>query len=483
MSEDGSTTMDDGSTTTDDGAQPAVCDLARRTGLAVDPAAVGLPAFRAAGLPLLLAAVVASGHAGWSTYTVRDGDTLSAIAAAHRTDVATLATANRLAARHLLRPGQRLSVPADPARATPPGPGRTPGAATYRVRAGDTVYDIARRARLDPAAVLAANDLTSRSVIQPGQLLLLPGLRPAPVRATPGAARRATPPAAKARPVVHLVRPGDTVSAVAARYHVSVRAVLAANHLDARALIRPGRKLVLPGVTAASSLTRSSGAPARPKPPAPIVHRYTVRSGDTLSSIAAASHTTVARLTELNSISRAATIRVGQQLTVPGTVPASVPNTFLGRTYPREVAAAAAVNRAVLATRPVPGRDQIRAMITSTARSMGVPPELALAVSYQESGFNARVVSPANAIGAMQVIPSSGRWAGQLVGRELNLLLPRDNVTAGVAIIKALLEQAGDQPTAIAGYYQGLGSVRSGGMLPDTRRYVANVQTLAARFR
>ena len=92
-------------------------------------------------------------------------------------------------------------------------------------------------------------------------------------------------------------------------------------------------------------------------------------------------------------------------------------------------------------------------------------------------------MSPANAIGCMQVIPSSGVWASRLVGRRLDLLDPDDNVTAGVAIIAALLRSAPDERTAIAGYYQGLGSVRKNGMFPDTRRYVANVQRLEARFR
>ncbi len=109
-------------------------------------------------------------------------------------------------------------------------------------------------------------------------------------------------------------------------------------------------------------------------------------------------------------------------------------------------------------------------------------PALAQAVAYQESGFNHASVSPANAIGCMQVIPSSGQWASDLIGRDLNLLDPKDNVTAGVVILRQLLRSAGDTSTAIAGYYQGLSSVRSNGMFADTRRYVANVQTLTSRF-
>jgi len=124
----------------------------------------------------------------------------------------------------------------------------------------------------------------------------------------------------------------------------------------------------------------------------------------------------------------------------------------------------------------------MRALVRQTAIDMGVDPALALAVAYQESGFNHASVSPANAIGTMQVIPTSGDWASDLVGRRLNLLDPRDNVVAGVAILRQLVRTAPDLPTAIAGYYQGLSSVTRNGMYEDTKRYVANVQSLMSRF-
>ena len=124
----------------------------------------------------------------------------------------------------------------------------------------------------------------------------------------------------------------------------------------------------------------------------------------------------------------------------------------------------------------------MQSLVAATAREMGVDPALALAVAHQESGFNQAAVSPANAIGVMQVIPTSGQWASDLVGRELNLLDPVDNATAGVALLRRLVETSTDLPTAIAGYYQGAAGVAKHGMYPDTRRYVANVQTHMSRY-
>jgi soluble lytic murein transglycosylase-like protein len=121
-------------------------------------------------------------------------------------------------------------------------------------------------------------------------------------------------------------------------------------------------------------------------------------------------------------------------------------------------------------------------MIVSTARRHGVDPSLALAVAWQESGWNQRQVSVANAIGTMQVIPSSGEWASQMVGRRLNLLNTQDNITAGVVILRALMRGAHSPKEAIAGYYQGLASVQKSGMYADTKGYVAAVLAHKARM-
>ena len=212
-------------------------------------------------------------------------------------------------------------------------------------------------------------------------------------------------------------------------------------------------------------------------------------SGDTVSALATRYGTTVAAIVSANGLDSRATIRIGQTLSIPDAPAtatsgrdAGVGSTFAGRTYPAHVVAAANENLATLRSVGVPSREEMKALVAQTARDMGVDPALALAVAYQESGFNHASVSPANAIGTMQVIPSSGDWASDLVGRELNLLDPRDNVVAGVAILRQLLKAAPDLPTAIAGYYQGLAGVQRNGMYADTRRYVASVQTLMSRF-
>lgn len=87
-------------------------------------------------------------------------------------------------------------------------------------------------------------------------------------------------------------------------------------------------------------------------------------------------------------------------------------------------------------------RPQVRRAITAKARRHGVDPDLALAVAWQESGWQQRRVSTAGALGAMQIMPGTGRWMSQVLGRRLN---PRDlyhNASAGVGLIRLLRTEA-----------------------------------------
>lgn len=260
-----------------------------------------------------------------------------------------------------------------------------------------------------------------------------------------------------------------------------------------RAVPSLGLGLALAATTAVAAPAAAAAAPVAPaagglQPATPST--YVVKRGDSVWAIARRTGSSVSAIIAANGLRADALIHPGQKLTIPpkgaaAPTPARplVGSTFLGRTYPSATVAAANANKAALLARSVPTRDEMKEIIRSTAVRLGVDPALALAVAHQESGFDQRAVSPANAIGAMQVIPTSGDWASGLVGRELDLLDPHDNAMAGVAILRQLRRSTSDLPTAIAGYYQGLGSVRRNGMYADTRRYVANIQTLMTRFR
>ena len=109
--------------------------------------------------------------------------------------------------------------------------------ATYLVQPGDTVSDVAARFGLPTAVVLARNGLSWKSTIFAGQVLTL--------RAE--GVKRAGRPAVLADAGLYAIARGDSLSSVAQRFGVSVRALLESNGLTTSSIIYPGQKLVIPG--------------------------------------------------------------------------------------------------------------------------------------------------------------------------------------------------------------------------------------------
>ena len=283
------------------------------------------------------------------------------------------------------------------------------------------------------------------------------------------------------------VKNGDTLSLIAMTYGTDVRTLVELNKLPGNGnAIYAGEVLKLPG----KAPKQGTASPSKRSQLGRVT--YVVKAGDTIGEIAKRYHCSQANLLAANGLRASDHIYAGKKILVPVKIhpkpvakkPAKKKtknNTFAGRTYADHIVTAADKNRAALRSRKLPTRAQMRSMITATAKRYNVDPELALAISWQESGWKQRVVSPANAVGAMQVIPSTGQFASSIVGRKLDLLKPQDNVTAGVVLLNRLTSAA-KLDIAVAGYYQGLGGVRRNGMYPDTKLYVKSVLRLKGQF-
>lgn len=113
-----------------------------------------------------------------STYTVRSGDTLWAIAARHGMSVAALSRANDLGSSTMIHPGQKLRVgaltaaPAAASRTSAPQPEAT--GPVHEVATGETLWAIAKRSGVSLSRLLTVNGLDERSIIYPGQKLRIP---------------------------------------------------------------------------------------------------------------------------------------------------------------------------------------------------------------------------------------------------------------------------------------------------------------------
>ena len=125
------------------------------------------------------------------------------------------------------------------------------GGSTIIVGTSDTLEVLARRYNVSPAAILQANGYKGPRALSPGQQLIIP-------RQTAAAPAPAAPVAAA--PSVHVVKHGDTLRSIARRNHVSVAELARANRLDAKAKLKLGMKLTVPGAKTAAAASPALAA-------------------------------------------------------------------------------------------------------------------------------------------------------------------------------------------------------------------------------
>ena len=299
--------------------------------------------------------------------------------------------------------------------------------------------------------------------------------------------------------VPHTVQPGETLWSIAAASNLTTRTVAAFNGLSENAQVVLGSTIQVPATiegyaalqraglvpsqdesAIGTAETASSSAPA-PVPAAPATSAapkplgaYTVRPGDTLSGLAAGARVSAAQIAAANGLDPNGPLLAGTLLKLPAGAPA-----------PARANTPVPAQRVVPAAGPAATPTRVGAAdIQQVAAAHGVSPSLAAAIAWQESGFNNGMVSVANARGVMQVMPGTWEYVqSNLANRQLDTKSATDNVHAGVLYLQHLLQETGgDEASAIAGYYQGLGSVRSRGLFDDTQQYLASVQALRSRF-
>ncbi len=237
-------------------------------------------------------------------YVVKEGDSLSRIADKLGVELPALLSANNMTTSSLILPGQQLVVPGG----SQPG---SSGTSSYTVKAGDSLFGIATRHGVKLAALLSANKMTVNSVITPGMVLTLPT----------GAVSQSAPPPSAQQPAAggatYTVKRGDSLGGIATRHHVTLSALLAANNLVATSLILPGMTLTLP----AGASTSPASTPAAPA--AGTGGTYTVKAGDSLSAIANRHGIKLGALLAANNMTVNSLITPGMTLNLPAGAQAS----------------------------------------------------------------------------------------------------------------------------------------------------------------
>lgn len=261
-----------------------------------------------------------SGNADSSNgyYTVQSGDTLSGIALKFSTTSSKLAQLNSISNPNLIYVGQRLLVnqssnsnSSSSGQSSSTTTNTEASAASYTVKSGDTLSGIASQYNTTVNQIVSLNQLSNPNLIYVGQVLKLKNSQ------TTNSSSSSSSTAATTAGT-YTVKAGDTLSAIASRYSTSSSTLASLNSLSNPNLIYVGQVLKVSSNASTSSSTSSSANST-----VTTAASYTVKSGDTLSAIAAKYGTTYQALASTNSISNPNDIYVGQVIKVSATATAA----------------------------------------------------------------------------------------------------------------------------------------------------------------
>ena len=195
-------------------------------------------------------------------------------------------------------------------QSTAPTPTATTGSAatTHVVVEGDTLSAIADQYGVTLEAIMAENDITDASLIFVGQELTIPAAATTGDGSDGGSGTDAR---------THTVVEGDTLSAIADQYGVTIEAIMEANDIADASVVFLGQVLTIP-----------EAAPAPDPAPTPTPEAtstggsaatYTVTDGDTATGIAEAFGVTLQALADANelTIEELNNLQIGQVLNIP----------------------------------------------------------------------------------------------------------------------------------------------------------------------
>lgn len=237
-------------------------------------------------------------------YKVQRGDTLSSIATKSKISLAELAELNNLKANSHVQLGQTIKVPAG--LSVPE---------QYVVKSGDSLNAIASKYNLQTGYLADLNGLSRTAGLRAGQRLKLTGTveEEAPTKPSKNTKEET--------PETYTVKSGDSLGNIANRYHLQLDYLASLNGLSRTSSVRVGQRLKLTGdvptVETAKVDTKSS---TKTVAAGKNTEKYTVKSGESLNSIASRAGISVRELAEMNALKASANLQRGQNIVIPKTV-------------------------------------------------------------------------------------------------------------------------------------------------------------------
>lgn len=237
-------------------------------------------------------------------YKVQRGDTLSSIATKSKISLAELAELNNLKANSHVQLGQTIKVPAG--LSVPE---------QYVVKSGDSLNAIASKYNLQTGYLADLNGLSRTAGLRAGQRLKLTGTveEEAPTKPSKNTKEET--------PETYTVKSGDSLGNIANRYHLQLDYLASLNGLSRTSSVRVGQRLKLTGdVPTVETAKVDAKSSTKTVAAGKNTERYTVKSGESLNSIANRAGISVRELAEMNALKASANLQRGQNIVIPKTV-------------------------------------------------------------------------------------------------------------------------------------------------------------------
>ena len=198
----------------------------------------------------------ATTDANITTYKVQKGDSLAKIAKKNKVSLNKILELNGMDRSSIIRVGQEIAIPApDPSAEVVPAPTTAPKTestnveteelSVYIVKKGDYLGKIARKHKMSVKQLMAINNLKNHN-IRIGQKL---NVSKSAITTTDAQVQQSQPAKAEVKlaegEVVHVVKSGETLGAIALKYKTSVKAIMEKNSIKDARKLRVGQKLVI----------------------------------------------------------------------------------------------------------------------------------------------------------------------------------------------------------------------------------------------
>ncbi|MGE5630331.1 MAG: LysM peptidoglycan-binding domain-containing protein [Caulobacteraceae bacterium] len=181
----------------------------------------------------------------------------------------TLNQINKLAGKNITIPGRASSSRKDTTKVN----------VKYKVRKGDTIWDIANDYNVSVNSILEANGLTEDSILDIGQTIIIPNVvkvvAPKPAETKPAEASKTETPTQDSAELgtiyehnknIYVAKEGDSFESIAEDFGVTAEAILEENKLSADAVPQIGQEIRIPEIAedsgAAGSEESNSGSSA-----------------------------------------------------------------------------------------------------------------------------------------------------------------------------------------------------------------------------